>query len=263
MKETLREPRKIQNGTRRIFSSILELSVVHSAWGASAPISRTLHVEGESAPHMKIFLTFLLCALPASLTGQTSLKTFTSTDHAFQFHYPGLLVRCTPESRGQGDSAWWTPADSCEAYSPVCDESDISHPQTVVCFAFPHAELKDVPTFEAAAFTVEQVSGAKTEKECIAGSSAWVMYPPKNPNTLTINRTQFHVFHTADAGMSHYLDGHVYRAFHRNTCYQLSIRIATTNGSVLAQPVENFSAQNEAKVMRQLNQALDSFRFLK
>ncbi|HEX4021045.1 MAG TPA: hypothetical protein VHX63_07875 [Acidobacteriaceae bacterium] len=217
---------------------------------------------------MKLLVAMFLCGFAAALSAQIAgpspapSQTFTSPDGIFQFHYPGLLVRCTRHTQADGVSEDWFPQDSCTAYSPVCDDSSSPDIHTLACLAYPKARFPDYPAFNAAAFSVAQVQQALTEKECLAGSKNWGLDPHNTGKTITIHHVQFQMFENSDAGMSHYLDEHAYRTFHRNTCYQLSIREASTNPGVFDPPIKEFTQQDQDEVHNQLQQALDSFRFL-
>ncbi len=211
---------------------------------------------------MKLLVTFFLWGVAAMLPGQSRFRTFTSPDSAFEFKYPDLLVRCTAQHQPTG-GVWWTPQESCEAYSPVCDDPGIQGSSTTVCFAYPKAEFKDHPGFEAAAFSVAEVKEATTEKSCLNGSPNWALDPRGSGNSASIQHVSFKVFEISDAGMGNYLDAHVYRNFHRNSCYELSIRIATANEANFDPPIKKLTQQDRNEVKGRLEQALESFAFLK
>lgn len=209
---------------------------------------------------MKMLVAFFLCGLAATLSAQTTLQTFTSPDGMFQFKYSDLLVRCSEEEHQD----WlWIPLDSCNAYNAVCDDHGSQGSTTVVCLAYPKAKFKDHPTFEAAAFSVAEIKEARREDECLNGSPDWVIHPRGSRKTASINHVKFKVFETSDAGMSHYLNGQVYRNFHRNKCYELSVRMASTNRAAFDEPVMEFTRKDWNEVNGRLKEPLDSFIFLK
>jgi hypothetical protein len=75
---------------------------------------------------------------------------------------------------------------------------------------------------------------------------------------------KFRVFEIGDAGMSQSLDGRVYRSFHENKCYQLSIRTAmASSGAFDPGTIREFTKEDWNEVHGRLKVALDSFRFLK
>lgn len=213
---------------------------------------------------MKVLVAFFLCALSTPLSAQTTLQTFTSSDGTFQFKYFNLLVPCMEQRNEEGSPGWWTPADSCQAYTPVCDDPGSQGSSTLVCFAYPKAKFKDYPTFEAATFSVAEVKRAVTEKECLSGSPDWVIVTHgSGKKTANINHVKFRVFEVDGVGLGHSLYGHVYRNFHRNTCYELSIRMASTIPGNFDGPVKEFTQKGWNEVNGQLKRALDSFSFLK
>ena len=130
------------------------------------------------------------------------------------------------------------------------------------CFAYPKTRFKDYPTFEAATFSVSDIKSAVTEKKCLGGEPDWVIDPRESGKTVNINDVRFKLFETDGVATGHGLDGHVYRTFHRNRCYELSIRIAST-GSWVFGPVKEFTRKDWDEVNGRLKQSLDSFRFLR
>jgi hypothetical protein len=193
----------------------------------------------------------------------TALHTFASPDGVFQFRYSELLVHCTQTSKEEGSAGQWSPGDSCLAYFPVCDEADQGS-ATLVCFAYPREKFKDSPTFEAATFSVAEIKQATTEKDCLSGSPDWVVQPQRSVGTEVVSGVKFKVFEVSEAGMSQGLDGHVYRSFHENKCYQLSIRMAmASSGAFDPGTINEFTKEDWNEVHGRLKQSLDSFRFLK
>jgi hypothetical protein len=189
-----------------------------------------------------------------------ALHTFTSPDGVFQFRYSELLVHCTESKKQAG---WWEPSQSCEAYFPVCDETDQGS-ATLACVAYPREKFKDSPTFETATFSVAEIKQATNEKGCLDGSPDWVVSPQGSGGAEIVNGVKFRVFEIGDAGMSQSLDGRVYRSFHKNKCYQLSIRTAmASSGAFDPGTIREFTKEDWNEVHGRLKGALDSFRFLK
>ena len=63
------------------------------------------------------------------------------------------------------------------------------------------------------------------------------------------------------AAAGNIIDGYVYRSFHNGRCYELDIRIATSNsGNSDPGTVKNFDYE---KVHRTLKTVLESFKFLR
>ena len=213
---------------------------------------------------MKVFLAMCLCGWSIALAAQTKLQTFTSADGMFQFKHSNLLVYCTEQRHEEGNAEVWVPADSCEAFTPVCDDPGRQgNSTTLVCFGYPKAKFKDYPTFEAATFSVAHIKSATTEKKCLDGEPDWVIDPRGSGKTVSINHERFTLFETDGVATGHGFDGHVYRNFHRNACYEVSIRIASTDSWVFGVPVKELTRKDWNEVNGRLKQALDSFRFLK
>ncbi len=190
-----------------------------------------------------------------------ALHTFTSPDGAFLFKYSDLLVHCIGSKNQAG---LWEPVDSCESYFPVCDDPGTQGNSTLVCFAYPRDKFEDAPTFEAATFSVADISESTTERDCLSGSPDWTVDPRGSGGIETINGVKFKVFEVGGAGMSQSLDGHVYRSFHGNKCYELSIRMATaSSGAFDPGTINEFTKEDENEVQGRLKQALNSFSFLK
>jgi hypothetical protein len=213
---------------------------------------------------MKMLVTILLCTL-STLSAQTTSRTFKSPDGRFQYKYSSLLVRCTRDENEDGYLSSWSPED-CEAYSPVCEVpgtiagSQGSSP--VICLAYRN-RFGDDSTFEAAAFSAEEIKGTVTEKDCLTGSSDWALDEGQTGKIITINGARFKQFEAYSFGSSHYLDEHIFRNFHANRCYQLSINTASANGSVSDPPAKELTSEDWAEVDSELRKCLESFRFLK
>ena len=96
--------------------------------------------------------------------------------------------------------------------------------------------------------------------EPLTGTPDWVIDPRGSGTTASINHIKFKEFETDGVASGHSLDGHVYRNFHRNTCYELSIRTAATNPRMFDGPVKEFTQKNWNEVNGQVKQSLDTFR---
>ena len=188
------------------------------------------------------------------------VKSFSSLDRMFQFKYSDMLVRCR-ESKQQ--AGWWIPDNACEAYMPVCDDSTQGS-RTLVCLAYPKAQFKNSPTFEAATFSVAEVMQAASEKVCLTASPDWVVYPNPNGLVTIINGIKFRSFEVDGAGLGHSFNGQVYRTFHRGRCYELAIRtVMSSPGAFDPGTIKEFTKADWNEVQRPLKQALESFRFVK
>jgi hypothetical protein len=188
-----------------------------------------------------------------------SKQSFTSPNGTFKFQHSSLLLECKQSPKQAGR---WMP-DSCEAYSSVCDDSD-PKVTTIACFAYPKTKYKDFPSFEAAAFSVAEITAATTRNVCLSGSPDWVIDPRGSGRTVAINGVNFKKFEIDGVGAGNILDGYVYRSFHRNKCYELGIRLAWSNpANYDPGTIKRFTEADWEEVYGRLQRALQSFQFLK
>jgi hypothetical protein len=181
--------------------------------------------------------TNLVSQTVASRRGQ---NTFISPNRLFQFTYPDSLVLCGKERRD----------DSCLTYIPICDET------AAACVAYPTGKYRGY-NFEGAAFSVNEAPEANTESKCLES-------PDSDSHSESIRGVVFKASRRSSAALGHGLTEYVYRSFHRNVCYELGIRIATTSlGAYDAGTVKEFTSEDEQKVYAFFRHVLDSFKFLK
>jgi hypothetical protein len=188
------------------------------------------------------------------------LETFTAPDGTFSFRYPRLLIHCQQKAQGTGEGYYWVPAESCAAYHPVCDGEAAEESTAIACFAYPRNKFTNTGAFEAATFSVEIVNQAVTEKDCLSRPADQIFIPRPH---LTIHGVSFAVFEFGEGGMNQSVGGHMYRTFHRGTCYQIGINVATASAQVFDPPERELTKADWAEVNGRLEQARDSFRFLK
>lgn len=207
---------------------------------------------------------FLIAAVATSWAQRPpdTLKTFTAADRVFQFKYSDALIHCQRQTQEDGDDFFWTPA-SCTAYIPICDDQGSQGNLTIACFAYSKDQFQEKLAFGGAAFSVEMVTKVAGEKDCLSASPGWVVDEKDSGGTITINGVHFKIFEVDGVGTSHSMDGRLYRTFHGKQCYQLSIRWMMTNQSVFDPEVKSFTKSDWDVVNRRLEQARDSFRFLK
>jgi hypothetical protein len=223
-------------------------------------------VARNVAPGVRAILplaTLWLIACAAVLRAQQPaqpLATFTAPDGAFSFHHSGDLIRCQKTEQKDGGAGSWKPTENCVAYFPVCDGDVGPGQKSIACFAYPRNKFTNTKAFEAATFSVEIMDQVATEKDCLTG-------PPslsnQTPRATTIGGVSFAVFELSDAGMNQNVSGHVYRTFHRGVCYQLGINLATANAQAFDPPVVAVTQDDLQQINNRLEQARDSFRFLK
>lgn len=210
--------------------------------------------------HLRIVFSALFFVCSFALFGQT-LRTFTGPDGEFQFKYSSALIQCQEEPNGDG--VMWTPFDSCSAYFSVC-WSESQGGRVLLCFAFPKARFRDYPTFEAATFVVAEIPQASTSQGCLAGDPDWSRVQiGGQAKSVRIGRVKSEMFRLGSGGMNQSIGSRVYRAFHGNRCYELSIKECWVNPGVFDSPVKKPSAADMKELEDSLQKALDSFRFLK
>ena len=190
------------------------------------------------------------------------LKAFTAPNGVFQFKHSDSLIPCERQKQGAEDDFFWTP-DSCAAYIPICDDQGSQGNVTIACFAYLRDEFEEKPAFGGAAFSVEKVTKVANEKDCLSESPGWVVDEKDSGGTIMINGVRFKVLETDGVAKSHSMDGRLYRTFHAGQCYQLSIRWMMTNQGVFDPEVKKFTPSDWNRVNHSVEQARDSFRFLK
>ena len=190
---------------------------------------------------------------------QPAMRIFDSADGTFRFSYPQLLIHCEQRPQGAGGGQYWID-EACTGYGGVCDEPAETDYTTIVCFAYPRNEYTNTPAFEAAAFSIGLVGQDTNEKECLAGSSNWNV---EQRGIAKLGGATFHFFKTSSAGMSQGIDQEIYRTFHDGKCYQLAIAIAVANPKVFDPTAKSLTKREWNQVQHSLEQARDSFVFLR
>jgi hypothetical protein len=183
---------------------------------------------------------------------QKSRRIFTAADGTFRFSYSRALVPC---HINPNQTNFWEP-DACNGYLPVCYVSGDSS-GTVACVAYPADKMKGT-NFEAAAFSVSELKKLGTRAECMK-----IDEPPPHGavKNETVNGITFKVAETDGVAAGNVGDGQVYRTFHHGKCYQLDIRIATSNiGNYPPGTVKSFDLR---QVQRALKEVVASFTFLR
>jgi hypothetical protein len=186
--------------------------------------------------------------------GQKSSHMFTAPDGTFRFSYSRALVLCR---KNPNQTNRWKPDNSCNAYTAVCSDFSCDSSGTVACIAYPANRMKGT-NFEAAAFSVNELKKVVAESECIKLDEP---PPHRNVKDETVNGITFKVAESDGIAAGNFIDGHVYRTFHDGKCYELDIRIASSNiANHESGSVKSFDL---GKVQRTLKPAVASFTFLK
>lgn len=185
------------------------------------------------------------------------ITTFTAADGAFRFSYPSDFQVCT---RGK--------IEPCAVNSviPVCDQD------ALVCVVHPAEQFKDT-SFGAASFQVKEIL---TQQEQMTPDVCVTPYPRKNGTSVSdwpdflisaehpvemIGGVQF--IHGVDgeaaAGNSRGID--LYRAFHKQRCFELSDSRTGTDPNASDPPTKTLTPAQQKKLDQTMSQILHSFRF--
>jgi hypothetical protein len=186
-------------------------------------------------------------------------KTFTAPDGAFSLRYSSQVIQCQQKKQADGGYTW-IPAENCAAYFPVCDDEVAQESTAIACFAYPRNKFTNSSVFEAATFSVETMDRITTENDCLSGPPDGIFVRREN---VKIHEVPFAAFEFGEAGMSQAVGGHIYRTFHGGKCYQLGINEATANAQTFDPPARELTKNDWREVEGSLEQARDSFRFLK
>lgn len=220
---------------------------------------------------MKSLIAFLVCGFAIFGSAQQSLRTFTAPDGLYRLQYSEVLINCMPQqtrtsptrsnaSEGSQPEAL-SISDSCVTQGAICDGPG-SKGSALACFAYPKDNFKDKPRFVAASFYVSEIQPAKTEEECLKGSSDWFVINSKAATT-TINHVGFKTFEIGDNWAGGGQSGPAYRAFHRGKCYELGVQTVFSRAEYDPGTVKEFTKKDLSEVEGRLRQALASFVFLK
>ncbi len=209
---------------------------------------------------MKVLTAICVSVLAATAWAQSAVSdsskptliTFTSRDGTFRITYPDLLVRCERVLQKDGLSNYWEPP-GCSAYIPPCSNADADD-QPVLCLAYPPKRFVHNPTFDAAVLTIWEI--AQSEKQCLAVAD----HPLESIN---IQGVKFKGGESADAAMNRTRSSKSYTTYRNGKCYGLSITTIMTSGATFDPPATELTKDDWEEVARPLEQARDSFEFLK
>ena len=186
-------------------------------------------------------------------------RVFTSTDGAFQFSYPSDFQLCTTGK-----------IDPCisQSYIPPCEDD------AIVCVVYP-AKRSEGTNFGSAGLQVREIH---TEREMMTPDVCVTPYPTRSsagvsewPEFLisarrpaeTIGGVLFVHGVAGVAAMSHSSSVDLYRAFHGQKCYELSLSESESDPNVSDPPIKTLTPAQQKDMDRSLSQILHSFRFLK
>ena len=190
----------------------------------------------------KLSLLFMLLG-PLYAAGQNppSLNLYTSATYHFSFVYPDTYDLLEGEGilkRTQGKHVG----------IPVCDLLT-----AVACIIYPADNLQDL-SFEAAAFSVNDISKGTTEQDCLGfadqsprpGSEQLATEP------VRLNGQPFRYASTTTTLAGHAQFAQRYRSFHNGLCYELRIAISFSGAALALSPSEKVLDHEDARKARRL-----------
>ena len=204
-------------------------------------------------------LALMAISLPIPAFGQTARKTstFTNSDGAFRFVYPTDFQVCTQGTIG-----------SCnQSFMPVCSQD------ALVCVVYSAEEIKDT-SFGAASFQVREIF---TRREMMTANVCVTPYPRKDGDTVSpwpefllsaehpvemIGVFKFVHGENGGAATGHSIGIDLYRAFHKQRCFELSVSETGTNPNISDPPLKTLTPAQEKKLNQTMSDILHSFRFI-
>ena len=159
----------------------------------------------------------VLC-LSALAQGPTSLETFTSADGVFQFVYPENYELLVGERLLK-------PTQGRQAALPVCNFST-----AVACVIYP-IESERETRLEAAGFSVDTVTSASNEPDCLAytDQSAHSRTLDLSQTSISIRSRTFRHASGTKKIPGHFQAADFYRTFTRQKCYELQIEVSVSD----------------------------------
>lgn len=182
--------------------------------------------------------------------------TFTAADGAFRLSYPKDFQVCT-----QGK------IEPCiHSYIPAC------HEDALVCVVYPAERFKDT-SFGAASFQLREIFRMEkmTPDVCVTP------YPRKVSATVFSGWPDFHVsaehplerisglqfLHgiRGEGATGHWMSVDLYRAFHKQRCFELSVSQTGINPLLSDPPMKTLTPTQQKDLDETMSRILHSFRF--
>jgi len=184
--------------------------------------------------------------------------TFTAADGSFQFSHPNDFQVCT-----QGK------IEPCiQSYIPVCEQD------ALVCVIYPAKQSEDT-SFGGASFQVREIV---SKREAMTADVCVTPYPRKDPGGIS-DWPEFLVsaehpqemiggilfLHGVNGGVatSHSIAVDLYRSFHKQRCFELSVSQTQTDPNVSEPPMKTLTPAQQKELDQSMSQILHSFRFSK
>jgi hypothetical protein len=203
-------------------------------------------------------LTLWAAFLSTPVFEQTTPKTitFTNSDSAFRFVYPADFQVCTQAK-----------IELCiHSFIPVCGSDSF------VCVVYPAEQFKGT-NFGAASFQVREI---RTDQEMMTADVCVTPYPQKNGDTVdawpefmisaqhpaeTIGGVVFVHGFRGDAATSHSLGSDLYRVFHKQRCFELSVSETETSRAATDPPMKTLTPTQRKRLDQAMSLILHSFCF--
>jgi hypothetical protein len=212
------------------------------------------------ALQIALLVTATVLSLQANSQPRSSvaqMRNFSATDDSFQFSYPASFQLCTKGRMGPCN----------QSYIPVCGED------ALVCVLYPSTEFVGT-SFGAASFEVDEVF---TQREAMTADVCVTPSPSKSPGTENWPEFLISAKHPTEviggvlfvrgvsggAATSHSISIDIYRAFHSQRCFSLSLSETRTDPGVTDPPMKTLSPTQRKKLDEMMSQILHSFRFAK
>jgi hypothetical protein len=206
---------------------------------------------------MAVVMAVAWLAQAANAQQRTSVQsaTFTAPDGAFRFSYPSDFQVCT-QGRIQ---------PCIQSFIPVCEQD------ALVCLVYPAEELKDT-SFSAASFQVREIfdnAEQMTADICATPKprdhGSVTQYPEflisaEHPVEMIGGRQFLHAVKDGVA-TGHSIAIDLYRTFHRQRCFELSVSTTGTDPNISDPPMKTLSPAQRRKLDQMMSRILHSFSF--
>jgi hypothetical protein len=220
--------------------------------------NQALEVRSQCTYHLlsmalkRILVTICVCGLVGAVSGRSNSQTLVSPDGTFQLKYSSSLVACDRGGKVFGE---WVPIPPC---------GDCGRKRDVVaCFAYPEDAFKEKPEFGGANFQVQELDEVPSEDICLNGAerSEANQTPARD---VKINGVAFKALDTGGLSGHDYVSAIIYRTYHAKVCYDLRTAMTDRNLQVMeVGPHKEYTKKDRTKVLASLNEALNTFKFLK
>jgi hypothetical protein len=207
----------------------------------------------------RLIVSMAIGVCAASAAASPDVKIYGSPNGKFQFEHSTTLIACVRTA--PSDAIHWEPED-CQGYIDPCGYEN-GNLNTIVCLAFPRAELDHYGVVTAAAFHVAEMTDRNDKSACLDPRE--LLIDDRTASKLQINGEVFLHAERAYGGLGHMERQFIYRTFHDGTCYQLETTVTSSSGGLDLRDdeVERIYTEELAKVQHRLKRAVDTFRFLK